>query len=107
LPVEDAGDDRVGIVHGQTPDEVDGVFVGADFGLSAFEWHGQFADRAAFPAQDEVGLVVVGVAVQGDVDFVEQGVQELFAVAVGGGGCGPDLVQVVAEGQDRVAFGVR
>ena len=44
----------------------------------------------------------VGVAaVSGDVDLVEQGVQELFAVAVGGGGRVPHRREVVAEGQDR------
>ena len=29
LPVEDAGDLGVGVVHGQSPDQVDGVLVGA------------------------------------------------------------------------------
>ncbi len=93
-------------MHGQAPHEVDGVVIGADFGLGAFDGHGQFADGAAFPAQDQLGVGVGYIAVQGDVDFVEQGVQQLLTVAVGGGGCGPDLVQIVAEGQDRVAFGV-
>jgi hypothetical protein len=41
---------------------------------------------------------LAGFSVAGDVDFVEQGAQELFAVLVGGGWCGPDLVEVVAEG---------
>ena len=30
LPVEDPGDDGVGVVHGQAADQVDGVLVGAD-----------------------------------------------------------------------------
>lgn len=47
---------------------------------------------------------MVVVAPHGDVDLVEQGVQQLLAVFVGGGRRGPHLVQVVAEGQDGGAL---
>ena len=72
----------------------------------ACAWRGgELAERAAFPAQDEVGVALAAVAVHGDVDLVEQGAQQLFAVPVGGGRCVPDLMQVVAEGQDGGTFG--
>ena len=51
LPVEDPGDDGVGVVHGQPADQVDGVLIGADFRLRAAQRDGQLADRAAFPPQ--------------------------------------------------------
>jgi hypothetical protein len=43
LPVEDPGDFRIGVVHGEAAHEVDGVFVGADCGLWASQRDGQFA----------------------------------------------------------------
>jgi len=46
----------------------------------------------------------VVVTVDGDVDFVQQGAQELLAVFVAGGGRVPDLPEVIAEGEDRRAF---
>jgi hypothetical protein len=86
-------------VHGQSPDEVDGVLVGADLGLRAAQRDGQLADRAAFPPQDQAGVRVRAVAAGGDVDLIEQGTQQLLAVLVGGGRRVPDLAEVVAEGQ--------
>ena len=64
LPVEDPGDGGVGVVHGQPAQQVDGVLAGAQ-PLRRFplERHGQFGDRAALPAQDELGAAVVVVAV--------------------------------------------
>ena len=58
--------------------------------------HGQFADRAAVPAQHQPSLPAGVIAVQGDVDLLEQRAQQLLAVAVGGAGRGPHLFQVVA-----------
>jgi hypothetical protein len=49
-----------------------------------------------------VGLV----AAHGDLDFLKQGAQQLFAVLVGGGGCVPDPLEVLTEGEDGGAFGV-
>jgi hypothetical protein len=101
LPVEYPGDDGVAVVDGQAADQLDGVVGGADFGLGTFERHGQFADRAAFPADLQIRAAAGVVGGYGDDRFVEQRVQELLAVLVGGAGCGPDSVQVVTEGQNR------
>ena len=92
----------VGVVDGEAADQVDGVLAGADLRWLALERDGQLGDRAAFPAQQQVGAAFGVVAADGDVDLVQQGAQQLLAVLVGGGGRVPDLVQVVAEGQDRV-----
>jgi hypothetical protein len=57
LPGEDVRDRRVGIVGGETADEVDGVLVGAQpAGWLAADRHPQVGDRAAFPAQHELGV---------------------------------------------------
>jgi len=99
LTVEDAGDLGVGVVQGQPPDEVDGVFVGAQPGLCpGGERYPQVGEGAALPAEYEVG--VAGGSVQGDGDLGEQGAQEFLAVAVGGGRRGPDHVQVAAQCED-------
>ena len=105
MPVEDPGDDRVGVVHGKPADQVDGVVVGADFRLRAAQRHGQLGDRAAFPPQDQAGVRVGVVAAGGDVHLLQQGAQQLLAVLIGGGGRVLHLAQVVAQGQDRVPLG--
>jgi hypothetical protein len=104
LPVEDPGDLVVRVVDGQSPEEVDGVLVGADRRWLALERHGQVTDRSALPAQDQICAALGAVAVDGDVDFLEQGAQQLFAVLVGGGRGRPYLVEVVAEGEDGGAL---
>jgi len=75
LPVEDSRDDRVGVVHGQAADQRGGVFIGADLGLRAAQRHGQLADRAALPPQDQAGVRVRVVAAGGDVHLLQQGAQ--------------------------------
>ena len=85
LPVEDAGDLGVGVVDGQPADQVDGVLVCADLGGLAPDRHGQLADRAAFPPQQQVRPALGVVAVDVDGDFLQQGAQQLLAVLVGGG----------------------
>jgi hypothetical protein len=105
LPVEDAGDLGVGVVDGQPADQVDGVLVCADLGGLAPDRHGQLADRAAFPPQQQVRPALGVVAADVDGDFLQQSAQQLLAVLVGGGRCCPYLFQVVAQGQDGGAFG--
>ena len=39
-------------------------------------------------------------------DFVDQGAQQLFAVAVGGRGCGPHAAEIGAEREQLLALGV-
>jgi hypothetical protein len=89
-------------VHGQAADQVDGVLAGADLGLAAAQLDGQLADRAAFPPQHQAGVRAGVVAVQRDVDLVDQGAQQLFAVLVGGRGRVPDGAEIAAEGEDRL-----
>ena len=106
LPVEDPGDLGVGVVDGQAADQVDGVLIGAQPSRGcALDGDGQLGDRPAFPAQDQVSVPAVVVAVHGDVHLVQQGAQQLLAVLIGGGRRVPDGLQVVAEGQDRGALG--
>ena len=99
LTVQDAGDLSVGVMHGQSPDEVDGVLVGAQSGLfPGGQRHPQIGEGAALPAEHEVG--VAGGPVEGDGDLGEQGAQEFLAVPVGGGRRGPDHVEVAAQRED-------
>ena len=93
------------VVDGQPADQVDGVLVCADLGGLAPDRHGQLADRAAFPPQQQVRPALGVVAVDVDGDFLQQSAQQLLAVLVGGGRCCPYLFQVVARGQDGGAFG--
>ena len=67
LPVEDACDLGVGVVDGQRADQFDGVLVSADLGGLAPDRHGQLADRAAFPPQQQVSSALGVVAVDGDL----------------------------------------
>ena len=102
LPVEDVRDHRVGVVDGEAADQVDGVLVGAQpVGWFAFDRHRQFGDRAALPAQQQLGVCFGVVAVHVDVDFVEQAAQQVFAVLVGGGRRRPHGGEVVAEREDH------
>ena len=76
LAVEDAGDLGVGVVDGQPADQVDGVLVCADLGGLAPDRHGQLADRAAFPPQQQVRPALGVVAVDVDSDFLQQSAQQ-------------------------------
>jgi len=62
-------------VDGQAADQGDGVLAGAVVGGLALERHGQLADRAAPPAQQQLGAAADVVAVHGDGDFVQQSAQ--------------------------------
>ena len=75
LAVEDSGDGGVGVVHGQPAQQVDGVLVGADLRLTTAQRHGELADRAALPAQHQLGVRGGVLALQGDVDFLKQSTQ--------------------------------
>src|SRR5262249_51161644 len=105
-PVEDPRDLGVVVVDGEPADQADSVLIGAQpAGRGAFDRDRQFGDRPAFPPQDQVSAAAVVIAVDGDVDLVQQGAQQLFAVLVGGGGRVPDGLQIIAEGEDRGALG--
>jgi len=104
LAVEDPGDSGVGVVQGETAYQLDGVFVGADFRWAAFDGHVEVGGGFAFPAQYQSALAAGLVAFDGDVDLVEEGVEQLFAVFVGRGGRVPYRVEVPAEVGDGGAF---
>ena len=71
LPIEDAGNDGIGIVDSEPADEVDRVLVGAHR-----RWPGarqadlELGEHAAFPAKGEIGPILV--TIDGDDDFLEQ-----------------------------------
>ena len=91
-----------GVVGGETAHQVDDVLVGAEpFGWRAPDWHPQVGDRAAFPAQHELGVGIGVVAAHGDVDLVEQAAQQSFSVFVGGGRRCPHAGEVVTEREYR------
>ena len=106
LPVEDPGDDRVGVVHGEPPDQVDGVLIGADL-RAARRRSGTVSSLIAPPFHRSTRSACGAGSSRrsGDVHFVQQGAQQLLAVLVGGGGRVPYLAEVVAEGQDRGPLG--
>ncbi len=101
LPVQDPGDRGVRVADCQAAQQVDGVLLGAQtLWRLAFDRHGQFGDRAAFPAQHEISAAFLVVAAHADADFVQQAAQQLFAVLVGGGRRRPRFTEVAAESQD-------
>jgi hypothetical protein len=75
--------------EGQAADQLDCVVIGADLVLGPFERDRQFADRAAFPTNLQVGVAAGVIGCDGDDDFVKEGVQELLTVLIGGGRRGP------------------
>ena len=82
LTVEDAGDDRVGIVGDQPTNQSDGVFIGAHrWRIGARQTDFEVGDRAAAPAQGEIGSELGPI--DGDNDFLEQAAQQCLAIAIG------------------------
>src|SRR5262249_15439362 len=106
LPVEDPRDLGVVVVDGEPADQADSVLIGAQpAGRGGVGPGGPVRDRPALSPQDPGTAGAPVVAVDGDVDLVQQGAQQLFAVLVGGGGRVPDGLQIIAEGEDRGALG--
>lgn len=93
-------------MHREALQQLDGVLVGADLRRPAFDRHRQLGDCPALPAQEQICTAGAAVAVDGDVDLVEQGAQQLFAILVEGARCCPHSVEVVAEREDRGALSV-
>ena len=104
MSVEDPGDRRVVVVDSEAAHQCDRVVVGADRGLVAWQRDGQFGDRAALPAERERRATFFAYDVDGDV--FDQAAQQLFAVTVGGRGCGPHAAEVGAERQQPLALGL-
>ena len=103
LAVEDAGDDGVGIVSSEAAHQLDRLLVGAIRSrLGAWQCELELADETAEPAQRQVRLLLVPIHV--DDDLLDQGAQQLLAVAVGGGRRRPDTLEVGSQGQDGCAL---
>ena len=64
----------------------------------------ELGDRAALPADRDGRAVLFAFDVEDD--FVDQGAQQLFAVAVGGRGRGPHAAEVAAEREQLLALSV-
>ena len=100
LPVEDPGDGRVGVVHGEAAEQGDGVLVGADrrWRLSG-QGDGELGQRPTTPAQRQLGAL--GLTLDADDHLVEQGAQQFLAVTVCGGGRVPHRRDVGTQREDR------
>lgn len=103
LTIEDAGDDRIRIVCGQAAQQLDGIFLGSDCCQArARQRHVELAQQTAAPAHREVRVELLSL--DRHEDFLEQSAQRLFAVTVGGGGRGPDCVEILTECKHRGAL---
>src|SRR6266545_1117554 len=103
LTIEDAGDDRVGIMSSQAPHQRDRVLIGAHDGRTrAGQIEVAVGESAAAPAQREVGPAFV--LVDCDDDFLEQRAQQLLLVARRRGRRLPGLEQIGAEGKQADAL---
>src|ERR1700687_3660953 len=102
LAIEDAGNHGVWIMDGQSADECDRVLIGAYRGRSrARQREIDLVERAALPAQREVGCSLVALGLYDDL--LEQCSQQLFPVTrrgrcrvPDGGKIGPEREQTVA-----------
>jgi hypothetical protein len=102
LTIEDAGDDGVGVVRGETANEGQAVLVGSNARRTGAQADMKFGDGAPAPAEREVRAALV--ALDGEHDFFQQGTEQLLLVTIGRGGSGPDALEIIAEGAE--AFGV-
>ena len=75
LAVQYPGDGGVGVVHGETAYQFDGVFVGTDLRGAPFDGHVEVSGGSAFPAQHQSAVAVGLVTLDGDVDLVEEGLE--------------------------------
>jgi len=103
LAIEDAGNDRVGIMRGQAAHEIDRLLVGAEGGrLDVPERDIEVTQQPAAPAHREMRLL--GLTVDSDNDFFEERAQEFFAIAIGRRWRGPHAWEKsLAEASHRIA----
>ena len=103
LAVQDARDDRVGVVHRQAPDQGDRLLGGAKGGRTpAPERDREFGDRAAAPAERELGAELS--ALHRDVDLFEQRAEQFLAIAVRRRWSSPDDPKIGTECVQSVAL---
>jgi hypothetical protein len=104
LAIEDAGDDGVGVVRGETENEREAVLVGLDTGrIRAGQADLKFGDGAPAPAQREASAAIV--AIDRDHHIVQERTQQFFLVAVRGGGGRPDASKIIAERAEALGIG--
>jgi hypothetical protein len=103
LAIEDAGDHRVWIVHGQAAHQIDGVLVGANRGrLHVPQGDIEFGEEATAPPEGEMRLVLR--LVDRDDDFLEECAQQFLAIAIGRGGCRPHALQIMTQRENRLTL---
>ncbi|MER9560287.1 hypothetical protein NKI92_34225 [Mesorhizobium sp. M0323] len=99
LAVENAGDDGIGVMRCQPPQQRQRILVGTHRRRPrARQSDGEAAQRAALPAQDEMRCCLVAVDMEGDL--LDECAQQLLAVARRRGGCVPDACQIGPEGDE-------
>jgi hypothetical protein len=106
LPIEDAGDHAVGVMSRQAAHQCDRVLISADGGRPrARQGEIDPAERAALPAQREMGRGLVALDLNDD--FFEESAQQLLAVARRGRGRLPDGGEIGPEREEAVALCLR
>src|SRR5215469_2872929 len=106
LTIEDAGDHTVGVMRGEPAQQRDRVLVGADGGRPrARQSEVDVVERAAFPAQREMGGRLVAVDL--DRDVFNEGAQQLLPVARRGCLRVPDDGEIGSEREETIALGLR
>jgi hypothetical protein len=103
LAIENAGNDRVWIVHGQAAHQIDGLLVGANrWRLDVPQRDVEFAEKATAPPQREMRLML-GL-VDRDDDLLEQCAQQFLAIAIGRGRCRPYAFQITSQRQNGLTL---
>ncbi len=96
LTIENAGDDIIRVMNGQTTKQRDRIFVGVKTTrLHARQGEIEFGERAASPAQSQMRKAFG--AIHSHNHFFQKGAQKLFAIAIRGGRRRPDFSQIGAE----------
>src|SRR6516164_6231721 len=106
LPIEDAGDHTIGVMGGEPAQQRDRVLVGADGGRPrARQSEVDLIERAALPAECEVGGRLVAIDL--DRDVFDEGAQQLLPVARCGRWRVPDGGEIGSDCEQTIALGLR
>ena len=105
LAVEDAGDDAIGMMDGQAADNLDGFFIGSSRRrIGAWQGDLQVGDVPALPANGQASPVFGPFDDNGHI--LQQGAEQLLAIAIRGGRRRPHAPQVAAECKQALALAV-
>jgi len=103
LAIEDAGDDCIAVMRGQTTQQIDGVLGGADgCRVRARQGNIKLAEQSAAPAQRQMSVGLLALNTEGDL--LEQRTQQFLAVPIAGAGRSPHAFEILAQREDRVAL---